>query len=89
MTDYVFNKKYILFLCEVGDGVGKQLRNPTKKEGKKKNLGQMFPGEKTEVNPESKKYEYESILVSTPAKEHCSKRIETIKNLYNLYLFYC
>ena len=49
----------------------------------------MFPGEKTEVNPESKKYEYESILVSTPAKEHCSKRIETIKNLYNLYLFYC
>lgn len=50
-------------------GWGRQLRNPTKKEGKKKkNLGQMFPGEKTEVNPESKKYEYESILVSTPAK---------------------
>lgn len=58
MTDYVFNKKYILFLCEVGDGVGRQLRNPTKK---KKNLRQMFPGEKMEVNLESRKYEYESI----------------------------
>ena len=53
MTDYVFNKKYILFLCEVGDRVGRQLRNPTKKK-KKKNLRQMFPGEKMEVNLESR-----------------------------------
>ena len=52
MTDYVFNKKYILFLCEVGDGVGRQLRNRTKK--KKKNLGQMFPRDKMEVNLESR-----------------------------------
>lgn len=51
MTDYVFNKKYILFLCEVGDGVGRQLRNRTKK---KKNLGQMFPRDKMEVNLESR-----------------------------------
>lgn len=28
---------------------------------KKKNLRQMFPGEKMEVNLESRKYEYESI----------------------------
>ena len=68
---------------------GEATKKSYKKRRGKKNLGQMFPGEKTEVNPESKKYEYESILVSTPAKEHCSKRTETIKNLYNLYLFYC
>lgn len=39
---------------------GEATKKSYKKRRKKKtNLGQMFPGEKTEVNPESKKYEYD------------------------------